>query len=349
MIYESTILGYNIAKYILKEIKVKKNKHKRKYSRSYTINIGCFLKTQPISIAFLLNCVTMIVRSDVMKNYTVLIMDLKKSRSYLVEDRNSIQNYIIIVIKKLNEVFSSSLARDVEFSAGDEIQGLFISPESAYLYFRMFCMLVSPVEIRAGIGIGEWNIKIENASTTAQDGPVYHNARNAIQNIKDSLGYSVLIYSGTEADLFLNALINTSFVLTGNHSEYQNELMLISELLYPVDYRQVIDHSKINLISKLAASKNKLHYYTYYKKSKSVKRYPFDEIEFMNLEPIPIDAANDDGNFYVSSGKKRGMTTQLAEILNISRQSIEKTFKTANIYEARNLTIVALKFMDKYL
>ena len=284
-----------------------------------------------------------------MKNYTALIIDLKKSRSYSVEDRNSIQNFIISVIEKLNQVFSNSLARDVEFSAGDEVQGLFISPESAYLYFRMFCMLVSPVDIRAGIGVGEWNVKIENASTTAQDGPAYHNARNAIENVKDALGYSVLLYSGTKIDLFLNAVINTSFALTSNHSEYQNELMLLSELLYPIDYRGIINNSKIGLISKLVTSKNRLNYYTYYKKSKSVKKYPFDEIEFMELESIPIDAANDDSSFYVSSGKKRGMTTQLSEFLNISRQSIEKTFKTANIYEARNSTIVALKFMDKYL
>ena len=56
----------------------------------------------------------------------------------------------------------------------------------------------------------------------------------------------------------------------------------------------------------------------------------------MNMESFPIDAINDDSTFYVSSGKKRGMTMQLSEILKISRQSIEKTFKTANIYEARN-------------
>ncbi|WP_313163968.1 SatD family protein [Sedimentibacter sp.] len=285
-----------------------------------------------------------------MKNYTALIIDLKSSRSYSVEDRNSIQNYIITVIQNLNEVFSGSLSRDVEFSAGDEVQGLFVSPESAYLYFRMFSMLISPVEIRAGIGVGEWNVKVENASTTAQDGPVYHNARYAIDNLKDAIGYSVLLYSGSKVDLFLNAVINTSFALTNNHSEYQNELMLLSELLYPIDYRQVIGHNKISLISKLITSKNKLNYYTYYKKSKSVKKYPFDKIEYISFESFPIDAAaNDDSTFYVSGGKKRGMITQLSEILNISRQSIEKTFKVANIYEARNSTIVALKFMDEYL
>lgn len=283
-----------------------------------------------------------------MKNYTALIIDLKRSRSYSVEDRNSIQHYIIEVIKNLNQVFSKTLAKEVEFSAGDEIQGLFLSPETAYLYFRMLCMLISPVEIRAGIGIGEWNVKIDNASTTAQDGPAYHNARYAIENVKDSLGYSVLLYSGKEVDLFLNDIINTSYALTSKHSEYQNELMLLSELLYPIDYHQSIDITKINLILRLVKSKNQLNYYTYYKKSKKVKKYPFEAIEFLNLTPLPIDAAKEEHLFYVSSGKKRGMSTKLSELLNISRQSIEKTFKTANVYEVRNSTIVALKLMDKH-
>lgn len=284
-----------------------------------------------------------------MNNYTALIIDIKKSRSYSVEDRNSIQNYIVSVIRSLNEVFSNSLARDMDFSSGDEVQGLFFSPESAYLYFRMFSMLISPVEVRAGIGIGEWNVKIENESTTAQDGPAFHNARYAIKNAKGALGYSVLLYSKNQVDLYLNAVINTYFALTSNHSEYQNELMLLSELLYPIDYHQVINYSKINLIFKLVKSRSKINFYMVYKKNKGVKKYPFEKIKVLDFKPIPIDAANDDNSFYVSGGKKRGMSTQLAEILNISRQSIEKTIKAANIHEARNLTIVALKFMDKYL
>lgn len=296
----------------------------------------------------MLDCVIITIGGDSVKNYTALIIDLMKSRSYSIEDRNSIQNYIITIIQNLNEVFSNTLVREVEFSAGDEVQGLFNSPESSYLYFRMFNMLISPVEIRAGIGVGEWNVKIENASSTAQDGPVYHNARYAIENVKDAPGYSVLLYSGNVFDLFLNAVINTSFALTNNQSEYQNELMLLSELLYPIDFHQVIDYDKIGMIFKLITSKNKLNY-SYYKKSKSVKKYPFDEIEYKNLKPFPINAVHDDSTFYVTSGKKRGMSTKLSEILNISRQSIEKTLKMAYIYEARNSTIAALKFMDKYL
>ncbi len=278
-----------------------------------------------------------------MKAYTALIIDLKKSRSYKLEERNSIQNYIALAIQCLNEVFSHSLAKDVEFSAGDEIQGLFLSPEAAYLYLRLLYMTVFPVEIRAGLGIGEWNVVIEDASTTAQDGPAFHNARHAIENVKDSLGYSVLLFSGKKADLYLNALINASFMLTSSHSEYQNELMLLSELLYPIDYLGAINHAKIGRISELVDFKSKINYY---KKSKSAKKHLFETLGF---KPIPIDAANDDSVFYVASGKKRGMNIQLAKFFEKSTQSIAKTIKTANIYESRNLTIAILKFMDKYL
>lgn len=284
-----------------------------------------------------------------MKNFTALIIDLKKSRSYSIEDRNSIQKYIIAVIQKLNETFIYTIVREVEFSAGDEMQGLFKSPEAAYLYFRLFTMLISPVEVRAGIGVGEWNVKIDNASTTAQDGPVYHNARYAIENIKDSLGYSLLLFSGKENDIFINSAINTPFILTSNHSEYQNEIMLLSELLYPIDSDNVIDRSKMHHLTELVKLKNKLNYYTYFKMSKSVKKYPFDDINHTIIDPYPIDAINDDNMFFVNGGKKRGMAMHLSDVLGISRQSIEKTYKTAKVYEARNSTLVALKFMDKYL
>jgi hypothetical protein len=194
-----------------------------------------------------------------MENYTALIIDLKKSRSYKPEVRASIQHYIASVIRSLNEIFSGSLAKDVDFSAGDEIQGLFSSPQAAYLYLRMFCMLIFPVEVRAGMGIGEWNVRIENASSTAQDGPAYHNARYAIKKVKkDSLEYSVLFYSGKKVDLYLNAVINASFALASKHSEYQNELMLLAELLYPIDYNQAINHEIINQLFEIVTASCKI-------------------------------------------------------------------------------------------
>jgi hypothetical protein len=283
-----------------------------------------------------------------MENYAALIIDIKKSRSYSVQDRYTIQQYILIVIDGLNDAFSGSLAKNVEFSAGDEVQGLFTSPESAYLYFRIFSMLMFPVEVRAGIGVGEWSVKIENASTTAQDGPVYHNARTAIENVRQATGYYVLLSSGNkDLDLFSNTLINVPFLLTGNHSRYQNELMLLLELLYPICYRQTINLNTLKLLFKIVKVKTETDFYSwYYEKSKS--KCIFKEIDSFDFDYIQTDAANEDNTFYVSSGKIRGMATQLSQIINIRRQGVEKTLKTANIHAARDSAIASLKYMGKY-
>ena len=141
---------------------------------------------------------------------------------------------IIENIKILNKIFKNSIEKEVEFSAGDEIQGLFISPQSAYLYYRLFSMLIFPIEIHCGIGLGTWDIVIDNASSTVQDGTVYHNARKAIDEAKKSLEYSVLFYSKTKYDMIINSLINSNNLLSTKQSKYQNNLMLLTEILYPI-------------------------------------------------------------------------------------------------------------------
>lgn len=128
-----------------------------------------------------------------MKKYSALIIDLINSRSYVDSDRVDIQKYLIKVIASLNKVFEDGLELDVVFSGGDEVQGLFSSPQAAYLYVRLFDMLVSPVGIRAGIGVGEWNVQIDDAMSTEQDGTAYHNARYAIEHVEDALGYRMLV------------------------------------------------------------------------------------------------------------------------------------------------------------
>ena len=59
--------------------------------------------------------------------YAALMIDLKKSRSYLQWERKLIQHYISDVLEVLNEIFREELVREMEFSAGDEVQGLFDS------------------------------------------------------------------------------------------------------------------------------------------------------------------------------------------------------------------------------
>lgn len=280
-----------------------------------------------------------------MIKYTALIMDLKKSRKYCIKNRNEIQDYIFHVIDVLNKVFRNSLEKDVFFSAGDELQGLFSSVEASYLYFRLFSMLVSPVEIRAGIGVGEWNIIVEDAGSTAQDGPAYHNARYAINATEESLGYSILLLSGGKNDIIINSLLNSTAVIINKQSEYQNQVMLLSELLYPINSYEIIDVSKLKDVIELIAHKTFVSNSNLYKFSNNYRQPLFHRISNLNFESKPIDVTKNTDLFFVTEGKVRGLPNQLSELIGVSRQSMDKTIKVANIYEARNLAVTTLKFL----
>ena len=262
-----------------------------------------------------------------LKKYSVLMVDLKNSRSYNIQDRNNIQNSILSSINILNKIFKNSIEKEVEFSAGDEIQGLFISPQSAYLYYRLFSMLIFPIQTHTGIGFGTWDIRVENESSTAQDGTVYHNARKAIDEAKKSLEYSTLFYSKSKNDIIVNSLINSNNLLTIKQSKYQNNLMLLAEILYPITNGDIIEYEKLKEL---------------------LKFIQFEKKENLTIDidyPI-ISTQSEKESFYITKGKKRGLSTQISKLLGVSRQSIEKAVKTGNIYELRNLTIAVLKAMD---
>lgn len=280
-----------------------------------------------------------------MKKYAALIIDLKNSRAYSSKSRMDIQEYIMHVVHVLNHVFGRALEKEVSFSAGDEMQGLFSSVEASYLYFRLFSMLVAPVEVRAGIGLGEWNIRIENAGTTAQDGVAYHNARYAINATEESLGYSVLLYSGKKNDVVINSLFNSTAIIINKQSEYQNEVMLLSELLYPINAYEIIDTEKLEEIIELIRHRNHVVRYDFLKINQSKREPIFYRIDNFAFESKPMDAIDDDDSFFVTAGRVRGLPMQLSEIIGVTRQSIDKTIKSANIYEARNLAVTTLRYL----
>ena len=262
-----------------------------------------------------------------MKKYSALMIDLKNSRSYSIQDRNKIQNSILNSIKILNKLFKNSIKKEVEFSAGDEIQGLFITPQSAYLYYRLFSMLIFPIEIHSGIGYGTWDIVMNNESSTAQDGTVYHYARKAIDTAKKSLEYSILFYSKSKNDIIVNSLINSNNLLAEKQSKYQNNLMLLAEILYPIVTGDMIEYKELKELLK----------FIQFEKKKNL---------IIDIDYPVISTQIEKESFYITEGKKRGLSTQISKLLGVSRQSVEKAIKTGNIYELRNLTITVLKAME---
>lgn len=271
--------------------------------------------------------------------YAALIIDIKKSRSYDYEERKYIQYNIMDVLYELNQLYQDDIVREVEFSAGDEMQGLFESPEAAYLFYRLFSIMMHPVEIRAGIGVGDWDVRIENKGTTFQDGSAYHNARYAIECADDSDGYPVLLFSGKQSDITINTMISGAATIMSNQSSYQNQIMLLTELLYPIAY-YCVSYSPQRILN-IASLKNRItHELNHTDRMFPLDRIIYDAIE--SIEPKSYDEYHGEKYFFITSGKRRGISTYLSNILDITRQAIDKTLKTGNIYTARNMAINAL-------
>ena len=121
--------------------------------------------------------------------------------------------------------------------------------------------------------------------------------------------------------------------------------MLLTELLFPLDADGIVDTYHLFRLKELVEKKREFEFYT--ADRKNGKKYPFDSFSDYGTDEFiaPVDVTKVRDSFYITSGRQRGIPSILANIMGISRQSVEKTLKSANIFVARNMSISALKFM----
>lgn len=280
-----------------------------------------------------------------MRRYVCLIIDIEKSKKYSIDNRNQIQLYMDKYIRSLNILFSREFQCEVIFSAGDEVQGLFDNVISALLYFRLLEMLMHPVAIRAGIGIGEWTVKMEHRVSTQQDGPAYHNARRAIEEVHDRQLQNIRIYS-EEDNILLNNLINASLVLKQQQIYMQNIVQVLVELIFPFipKYANVDYYSEVRRLIEIK--------FEYKLDSKNIKIYSkrnFDKEKFLQLKampdivPIYINGIIDDKE---SAIIKRNTANIISRILQCSRQNVDSIIRRGNINKIRELDYVALQYAE---
>lgn len=283
-----------------------------------------------------------------MINHTALIIDMKNSRGYAAADREELQRFIKKCIHHLNRLFAPSIEMEMVFSGGDEVQGLFTSPAGAYLYGRLFNLLLSPVETRIGIGVGEWNIRIEGGVSTEQDGEAYHHARHAIQSIDEKEGYNSLLYSGHDDDIFINTYINTATLLISHQTDRQKQFMLLSELLFPITRQGTMNLSEmISLVDliRLKTDMDLFSSWSWMKKSLDLLQdTPHRTDEYFTgqtFDPAP------DG-FEGQSGRIKGLSNILARLSETTRQNADKMIKSSHLYAIRALNRMAFLLMDRF-
>ena len=282
-----------------------------------------------------------------MRNYASLIIDIEKSRMYVIDERNEIQNYMSYCVKRLNDLFGENIERSVTFSAGDELQGLFEDATTAILYFRLFEMLMKPVKVRAGIGIGEWTVKVEDGLSTQQDGPAYHKARNAIEEVHKMQLQNVRICSCGD-DTLANHLINSSISLKRQQIYMQNIVLVILELFYPFVTKKMklTNHDIVNeLLSIKFEYKLGTSGYSRVRAGENLS-----EKAYMNIYEIPMtNPIMIDGKIIEAEDAIliKNTSSVISEILGCSRQNVDSIIRRGNANKIRELDFMALQYVER--
>lgn len=282
-----------------------------------------------------------------MTNYVSLIIDIEKSKSYRIDERNDMQHYMDKCINNLNHLFRREMQCEVTFSAGDELQGLFDDVVTALLFFRLLEMLMKPVKLRAGIGVGDWTVKIEKGLSTQQDGPAYHRARMAIEEVYKMQLQNIRICSEKE-DVLSNHLINASLPLKRQQIYMQNIVQVIIELIFPF----VTKHGELDAyeaVKELLAIKFEYRLGShmrgmYLRRNVVMEQERIDVNRLPEAKPIYINGVLDDIEFEVI---KKNTTTIISEILECSRQNVDSIMRRGNVNKIRELDYVALQYIEK--
>jgi predicted XRE-type DNA-binding protein len=195
-------------------------------------------------------------------NYISLIGDIVNSRSIKEEDRFQLQTCLNDVLTRFNNLYPDKIAAKLTLTLGDEFQGLFYD---ASLIFEIISYLLVkvPYKIRFGIGKGSLFTNINSITAIGTDGPVWWNARNALQKIKEDKTIKTnIIFYGLE-NILLEELINNTFVFIYKVTKNWNcnQKLVLEKLIYHYgltdDFKQIeiakrfeIDPSKVSRVLK---------------------------------------------------------------------------------------------------
>mgnify|MGYP000011631786 CR=1 FL=1 len=279
--------------------------------------------------------------------YSVLMIDIVNSKKLSNVDREDIQIFIKKSLNVLNEIFKPSLVFDVVFSAGDEVQGLFKNPVAPFLYFRLLRMIIDPVKIRCGIGIGDWEVKIKDGMSTEQDGSAYHLAREAIEVAHKKSEINIIFKSNTKNDYYINSLISATYEFAQKQTNQQRLVSLLIELFSPLYLERDMSLDDFGKFIFLLKNRDSIDYF-------KLNSFTLDSSKFENIseEYNPIDILeklNNSESIYDKPTMIKGISFKVSDILETSRQNIEKSIKSSNVEILRNLDLTALMFIyDNY-
>ena len=174
--------------------------------------------------------------------YLALIADVIDSK--MVQERFDLQKQLEKALQTMNELFGEFLASNFTLTLGDEFQGLLKVDAPVFQMIDTLRSLLTPTQLRFGIGLGEILTDIDPLQSIGADGPAYWNARAAINLVhqKNDYGNTQIYFScGKEKqDFFVNALIASGEAIRSGWRGSQEEILLdlLKRCVYSENFSQ---------------------------------------------------------------------------------------------------------------
>ena len=174
--------------------------------------------------------------------YLALIADVIDSK--MVQERFDLQKQLEKTLQTMNELFGEFLASSFTLTLGDEFQALLKVDAPVFQMIDTLRSLLTPTQLRFGIGLGEIVTDIDPLQSIGADGPAYWNARAAINLVhqKNDYGNTQIYFScGKEKqDFFVNALIASGEAIRSGWRGSQEEILLdlLKRCVYSENFSQ---------------------------------------------------------------------------------------------------------------
>ena len=156
----------------------------------------------------------------------VLIGDIVDSKS--ISERGKIQLQLNTVFKKINN--DKQLLSPYTITLGDEFQAVYSKADSVFNHIWQISLAIYPLKIRFSIGAGNITTKINKKQAIGMDGPAFYNARNGLNELKES-GFLFTINSDEliSKEIMKQSLFLISHLISGWKKSRFDILVLLNE------------------------------------------------------------------------------------------------------------------------
>ncbi|AGM98799.1 DNA-binding protein [Streptococcus iniae] len=174
-------------------------------------------------------------------NYLALIGDFIDSKQ--VDNRYDFQEKFKRCLSKINAKYQNEIVSKFSITLGDEFQGLLKSDADIFHIIDDISYMMSPHQIRYGIGFGKIITAINPEISIGADGPAYWNAREAINHVhqKNDYGQTKLFVQAPDdvVNLLINSLLSAGEAIKSNWRASQEEVF--ESILELNTYRETFD------------------------------------------------------------------------------------------------------------